>query len=165
MENYEELSIAFKEMLKRIKIMWDRLKHLRKTMNKNTNKSFMNSDEYAKMRTEKECICASETYLNVDRTRTIIMLKICLYKQRVEKIQWSRIHEKVDTTSGIDSTNKPTNETELTNQESSKFFSGITFRWNDESTGMHDILVFSVFLLKYYKLRETEKTKCKMRRI
>lgn len=80
----------------------------------------MNSDEYAKMRTEKECICASETYLNVDRTRTIIMLKIYLYKQRVEKIQWSRIHEKVDTTSGIDSTNKPTNETELTEKTKCK---------------------------------------------
>lgn len=36
MENYENLSFAFKEMLKRTKIMSVRLKELKRTMHKNT---------------------------------------------------------------------------------------------------------------------------------
>lgn len=41
MENYENLSFTFKEMLKRTKIMRDRLKDLRRTMNKYTSELFI----------------------------------------------------------------------------------------------------------------------------
>lgn len=86
MENYEKLSFTLKKMLKRMKIMRLRLEELTKMMNENVNKSFMNSDEYVELRTENECLCTSETYLNVDIKRTIIMLKICLYKRKIKSV-------------------------------------------------------------------------------
>lgn len=86
MDNYEKLSFAFKKMLKRMKIMRLRLKELRKTMNENKSKSYIKSDEYAEMQVEFDCINVGIGYLNIETKRTIIMLKICLYRQKSEKI-------------------------------------------------------------------------------
>lgn len=85
MENYEKLSFTFKKMLRRMKTMRLRLKELTKTMNESKSKSFIKSDEYAEMQVEFDCINVGIGYLNIETKRTIIMLKICLYKQRVEK--------------------------------------------------------------------------------
>lgn len=119
MENYEKLSFTFKKMLKRIKIMRLRLKELTKMINENTNKSFINSDENEEIRTESEYLCISKAYLNVDIKRTVIMLKIYLYRQKIE-IKNS-INE-ITTTSSVDE-NNGFGETNNSNEKSTSTIS------------------------------------------
>lgn len=240
MENYERLSFAFKKMLKRTKIMRDRLKDLREKINKNTNKLFIKSEQYSEMKLECDGINGSIGYLNIELKRTIIMLKICLYKQRAEKDisitepnvviplvktlndtisetttissveqnndfvrvnnseeksasiskcrdsakQTNQERKKTNTSSihysrppkiikiaTVDSINNKIIGTKFTNQESSEFMDEeTTFRGKNESTGSKKstitghILILFVFLLTYYKLTESKKIKCKMRR-
>lgn len=87
MENYEHISVAFKEMLKRTKIMRNRLNDLRRTMNQNTSEFSIKNGQWCEMQLECDGISASIGYLNTEIMRTIIMLKICLYRQRIEKKQ------------------------------------------------------------------------------
>lgn len=70
MESYEKLSFAFKEMLSRTKIMRVRLKTL----------SEINEIEQL----EYNGIRSSLEYLKPEIKRTIIMLKICFYRQKNE---------------------------------------------------------------------------------
>lgn len=81
MESYERLSLAFKEMLKRVKIMRVRLKILTETMKKFMNKS----EQFWDMQLEYDGINTSLEFLKPEIKRTIIMLKICLYRQKNEK--------------------------------------------------------------------------------
>lgn len=85
MENYENLSVAFEEMLKRTKVMRVRLQELERTMNKNTSELFINNEQYWEMQLERDDIGASIGYLNSEIKRIIIMLKICLYRQKIKK--------------------------------------------------------------------------------
>lgn len=85
MENYEKISLTFKKLLNRTKIMRDRLNEIKNTMDKNTSLSFIKSEQYSEMKLESECIASAVGYLNIDLRRTIIMLKISLYKQKDEK--------------------------------------------------------------------------------
>lgn len=57
-----------------------RLETIRKTMDKKLNESF--SEEYCDIRLESDAIYAGMIYLNNEIRRTVIMLKICLYKQK-----------------------------------------------------------------------------------
>lgn len=85
MENYEKISLTFKKLLNRTKIMRDRLNEIKNTMDKNTSLSFIKSEQYSEIKLESECIASAVGYLNTDLKRTIIMLKISLYKQEDEK--------------------------------------------------------------------------------
>lgn len=85
METYENLSFLYKVMLKRTKIMMVRLKDLKKIMNKNESELFIKNEQYSELQLECDGISASIGYLNIEIKRTIIMLKTCLYKQRIKK--------------------------------------------------------------------------------
>lgn len=215
-------------MLKRIKIMRLRLKELTERMNKNPNKSFINSDAYIEMRTESECLVTSEKYLNIDIKRIIIMLKIGLYKQKSKKnisvnenndyIDINQSEEKTttilegkDTTktenkecviifihdtsvqenqrkgrniSLIDysspckimrmaTTNHNNNNKMIIKMETKLMIMRAALYKKSESTkskiftksGHVLIFLISLFFLGYYKLPESQKIKCKMRRI
>lgn len=73
MENYENLSFTFKEMLKRMKTMRVRLRDLGRTINKNNSELF--NEQYGEMQSECDAIGAGIGYLNIEIKRTIIMLK------------------------------------------------------------------------------------------
>lgn len=62
-----------------------RLKGLRKTMNENTSELLTKNEQYYDMQTKYHGINTSIGYLNIEIKRTIIMLKICLYRQRNKK--------------------------------------------------------------------------------
>lgn len=107
MERYENLGFAFKEMLKRTKMMRMRLKYL-KTMNKNTSELPIKNEQYQEMQLECDGINASLEYLKVDIKRTIIMLKICLYKEKSGK----KISVKeTNTISSVNETNRSEEKT------------------------------------------------------
>lgn len=93
MENYENLSAAFKEMLERTKNMRIRLKDLEETINENTVELSIKNEQYREMILEHNGISASIGYLNIEVKRTIIMLKICLYKQKIGKIAKNELVE------------------------------------------------------------------------
>lgn len=75
MENYKNLSFAFKEMLKETKIMGIRLKDLRRTMNKYTSELFIKNEQYGEMQLNCDGISASIGYLNIEIKRTKIMFE------------------------------------------------------------------------------------------
>lgn len=205
-----------------MKTMRLRLKELTKTMNENKNKAYIKSDEYAEMQVEFDCINVGIGYLNIEIKRTIVMLKICLYKQRVEKsvsitksivvasvnkyndfnsdseggekstiideyknsetnFERKRKHitsihhsppSKIKTMATVNSINNELIGINLTNQESSKFIDGEdAFHGRKESTNSGEftmtghVLILFVFLLGHHELSESEKIKCKMRRL
>lgn len=50
MMDYENLSLAFKEIVKGTKIMKVRLKELKRTMNKNTSELFIKNEQYKELK-------------------------------------------------------------------------------------------------------------------
>lgn len=82
MENYEELSSTFKVMLKRTKVMRVRLKILRKKINEILSEPVVKYVQFRDMQLEYDGISVSLEYIGLETKRTIIMLKICLYKQK-----------------------------------------------------------------------------------
>lgn len=54
MKDYENLSLAFKEIMKRTKIMKVRLKELKRTMNKNTSELFIKNEQYKELKLKKQ---------------------------------------------------------------------------------------------------------------
>lgn len=54
MKDYENLSLAFKEILKRTKIMEVRLKELKRTMNKNTSELFIKNEQYKELKLKEQ---------------------------------------------------------------------------------------------------------------
>lgn len=86
MESYKKLSFTFKEMLKRIKVMRVRLKIRGEEINKIFEEPLLNNEQFRDMQLEYDGISMSLEYLKPEIIRTIIMLKICLYKQKIETI-------------------------------------------------------------------------------
>lgn len=85
MENYGQLSIAFKGMLIRAKVMKNRQRNLKYMMDDFTNKSFIPSEQFWDMQSEYDGIESGLKYLGLEIKRAVITLKICLYKQRMRK--------------------------------------------------------------------------------
>lgn len=84
MENYEELSSAFTIMIKRIKIMKIRLKILGEKINIILSECEIKYEQFQNLQIEFDGISMGLEYLKSETKRTIIMLKICLYKQRIK---------------------------------------------------------------------------------
>lgn len=87
MENYKELSFSFREMLSRTKIIKDRQNYLENMMCDYSDKSLVPREQLLEMQLELEGIQLGLKYREFENERTVIMLKISLYKQRMEKIK------------------------------------------------------------------------------
>lgn len=82
MENYEALSLAFKGMLTRTKTMKIRQEKLEKIIKNCTKKQFIENEQIWDIQLEYDGIRSGLEYLKPEIKRTIIMLKICLYRQK-----------------------------------------------------------------------------------
>lgn len=113
MENYEQLSLAFKGMLERTKTMKIRRENLEKIIKNYTNERFIASDQSWDLQLEYDGISTSLEYLKPEIKRTIIMLKICLYRQKTVCVNPAEKSDCAEMTSNFERklvTNKTINE-------------------------------------------------------
>lgn len=86
METYKEFSISFGEMLSRTKNMRNRQNELKNIM---SDYSLIPHDQLLDMQLELEGIQLGLKYREFENKRTVIMLKISLYKQKMGKIKFT----------------------------------------------------------------------------
>lgn len=57
MENYNELSVIFRKLLNRIKIILDRQKILKRIIDECTNEQFIRSEQFEEIQQKEQLLC------------------------------------------------------------------------------------------------------------